>query len=49
MGALAYTQREYGMMPVLARIACMRGDLDPETIRSNEQDIEEPGHWPTWD
>lgn len=33
MGALAYTLREFGMMPVMARIACMRDTRTPEAIR----------------
>jgi len=47
MGALAFTLREHGMLPVMARIACARGTLDVATIKANEPLVEQPGNWPT--
>jgi hypothetical protein len=43
MGALAYAWREYHMLPVLARIACARGETTIDTITACFDQIEARG------
>lgn len=45
MGALAYTLRFHGRLPVAARIAAIRNPELVSVICNNFDDIEEPGHW----
>lgn len=46
-GALAFTLREFGMLPVLARIAVLRDRLTIDEIRANFEKIHAPGEWET--
>jgi hypothetical protein len=48
MGALAFTLREHGMLPVLARIACLQGQLTVDTLRANFAVIEQAEGWETY-
>ena len=45
MGALAYGLREYGQLPVLARLAIRSGQLDPKNLEKCMGKIEKPGEW----
>lgn len=47
MGALAFTLREHDMIPVLARIAVILGDLSIDTIRANLPAVEANEGWRT--
>lgn len=44
-GALAYTLKHAGMLPVLARVAIARGQLTLESVQANRHLLEAPGKW----
>lgn len=47
MGALAYGVREYGQIPILARLALRDGQLKMDDIDKCMDRIEQPGEWET--
>lgn len=47
VGALAYGDKHYARIPVLARLALARRELRIETIEAAHKLIEEPNKWQT--
>ena len=47
MGALAYTLKTHGLIPVLARLAIRRGEVTLAQIEGNIDNVEEKGKWST--